>query len=81
LLFPTKHTNFSQSLLGFGGYLLSILDKPVTADMLWNQYQLDFKNDLYLAKHSYDNLLLSLSFLYLIGAIEGNNGIIKKCNC
>ncbi len=27
MIIPTKHTNFSQSLLGFGSYILSKIEK------------------------------------------------------
>ena len=77
---PSKHINFSQSLLGFGSYLLSKLKTPKSVDDLWKEYQSDLKNDLYYATHSFDNLNLTLIFLYGINAIKEDNGIISKCN-
>lgn len=80
MLMPSKHINFSQSLLGLGSYLLSKLDKPMTIDELWNNYQLDFEKEYYLAKHSFDNLILTSIFLYGISAIKLDNGLLIKCN-
>ncbi len=77
---PSKHINFSQSLLGFGSYLLSKLSMPKSVDDLWCEYQNDLKNDLYSAIHSFDNLNLTLIFLYGINAIQEDNGIISRCN-
>lgn len=80
MIMPSKHINFSQSLLGFGSYLLSKLKSPKSVDDLWKEYQNDLKNDLYSAPHSFDNLNLALIFLYGINAIKEDNGIISKCN-
>lgn len=80
MLMPSKHINFSQSLLGFGSYLLEKLTTPMSVDDLWKEYQKDFRNNTYSANHSFDNLSLTLIFLYGINTIEDNNGIISKCN-
>jgi len=80
MILPTKHINFSQSLLGLGSYLLHKLDSPKTVDELWNKYQNDLKNRRYLSKHSFDNIILTLVFLYSINAITEKNGEITKCN-
>ena len=77
---PSKHLNFSQSLLGFGSYLLSKLKTPKSVDDLWSEYQNDLKNDLYSVHHGFDNLNLTLIFLYGINAIQEENGIISRCN-
>jgi hypothetical protein len=77
---PSKHINFSQSLLGFGSYVLSKLDDPKSIDEIWKIYQSDYSNGLYGAKHSFENLILALIFLYGINAIQETDGIIYKCN-
>jgi hypothetical protein len=81
MILPTKHTNFSESLLGFGSYILNSLESSKSIDNLWNQYQDDYHKDLYHAKHSFDNLLLTIVFLYSIGAVEEQDGVVKKCIC
>ena len=80
MIIPTKHTNFSKSLLGFGSYVLTQLESSKSIDDLWIQYQSDFKHKIYFAKQSFDNLLLTLVFLFSIGAINEQNGVIIKCN-
>lgn len=79
MILPTKHINFSQSLLGLGAYVLSQLSTPKTIDELWNDYSDDYKNKVYLAKHSFDNLVMTIIFLYSIDSITENNGVITKC--
>jgi len=78
MIIPTKHTNFSESLLGFGSYILTRLEIPVSIDDLWKQYQDDYSNNIYLAKHSFDNLLLTIVFLYSIGVVNEQNGMITR---
>ncbi|SUY45727.1 Uncharacterised protein [Clostridium putrefaciens] len=80
MIVPTKHTNFSQSLLGFGSYILESIPFNKSIDELWNQYQFDYMYEVFPAKHSFDNLLLTLVFLHSIGAIEELDGGIIKCN-
>jgi hypothetical protein len=80
MLLPTKHTTIEQSLLGFGCYILQIIDENNTLDLIWKQYQDDFDSKVYHVKQTFDNLILTLLFLYTIGAIEEYNGEIKKCN-
>ena len=77
---PTKHSNFSQSLLGFGSYLLNNLDQPRDIDELWENYKTDLNKKSYFAKHSFDNFVLTLLFLYSIGTIAEKDGVIRRCD-
>jgi hypothetical protein len=80
MILPTKHTTIEQSFLGFGAYLLQILDKDNTVDLLWKKYQSDFTSQAYPVKQTFDNLILTLVFLYSIGVIEEIQGELRKCN-
>lgn len=80
MLMPSKHISFSQSLLGFGSYLLTKLDSPKTIDEIWKIYQNDLEKEKYTAKHNFDNLILTFIFLYGVNAIEQKNGVLYKCN-
>lgn len=82
MILPTKHINFSQSLLGLGSYVLSQLQSPKSIDELWEKYKADYENKIYLDRHSFENLIMTLLFLYSIGSIaeeEEEEGVIKKC--
>lgn len=80
MILPTKHTKIEQSLLGFGSYILQIIKQGTTVDILWSEYLKDLDNKEFPAKHSFDNLILTLVFLFSIGAIEEKDGVIYKCN-
>lgn len=79
MILPTKHINFSQSLLGFGAYILTQLNTSKSVDELWASYLEDHKNKTYLVNHNFDNLVMALIFLYAIGSISEDKGVIEKC--
>lgn len=77
---PSKHINFSQSLLGFGSYILNKLTEPKTIDDLWIEYQKDVVLGYYSFSHSFDNLMITLIFLFGINTIKEEKGVLLKCN-
>ena len=79
MIIPTKHIHFSESLLGFGGYVLQKLNSKKTVDQLWNEYQADLTNRHYETNHNFDHFLLTLVFLYAVGAIDEREGRLGKC--
>lgn len=79
MILPTKHINFSESLLGLGSYLLDNLESPKSIDELWVKYKSDLNSGLYFAKHNFDNFILTILFLYSINAVSEKNGELVKC--
>jgi hypothetical protein len=80
MILPTKYTTIEQSLVGFGCYILQIIDKYNTVDLLWQKYQSDFISQVYPVKQTFDNLILTLVFLYTIGAINETRGELARCS-
>jgi hypothetical protein len=80
MILPTKHTTIEQSLIGFGCYILKIVDENNTIDLLWKKYQDDFRSQVYPVKQTFDALILTLVFLYAIGAINETQGELRKCS-
>ena len=78
MIMPAKHINFSESLLGFGSYILRNLNEPKSVDELWQIYQQDLQHKVYFAKHSFDNLIMTLLFLYSIDAVKEENTKVRK---
>lgn len=81
MILPTKHIRFSESLLGIGGVLINLIDSPKTVDELWNRIQKE-KKWKFISKISFDDLLMTLGYLYLIGLVEldKNGKIINAIN-
>jgi hypothetical protein len=79
MLLPAKHIKLSESLLGLSGFILKSLDKPKTVDALWSELSASIERNDYPAYHSFENLLLTLGFLYSINLIAlDDNGKISK---
>lgn len=74
MILPSKHINLSESLLGLGGVLLTfLLQRPYTIDGLWQEYsKINNTRDRFPAYHSFDNVVLAINLLYMIGAISLN---------
>lgn len=66
-LLPKKHITLEQSYLGFGAHLLLLINNSVTVDELWQQSNVNF-----VVKHSFDDLILTLDYLYSIDIIKIN---------
>ena len=79
MLMPTKHIKTENALIGVGAELLAILDKEKTASRLFLDLQeARRKNDL--ATIHFDWFMLAVDFLFTIGAVRFESGLIKKMN-
>lgn len=74
MILPKKHLSISESLFGFGGFLLQKLETPMTADELWECYKDSYSNKKYPIKFSFDQYIIALDYLFIIGAIKKNEG-------
>lgn len=71
MILPSKHIRFSESLLGLGAFLVDILQKEdKTVDELWLKISKLNNSSKMPAYHSFDNIVLSLNYLFAIGIIE-----------
>ena len=75
MILPTKHVSLDKSLLGAGAVVLPLLVEPMTTTGVWEQV----KNAPEIG--GYGRFILTLDFLYAIGAIDMVNGlIVRKAN-
>lgn len=82
MILPTKHIKISESLLGLGGYILKYIGaEPQSIDNIWFKLNKQNNSKKPFAYHGFDNLILSLNYLYIIGAININKlGLIYNEN-
>lgn len=73
MILPTKHITLNKSLLGVGGLLLGHLAKPRTLTSLWETVK-DHPDIV-----TYERFILSLDFLYIIGAVDLRDGLLRRC--
>ena len=72
MVLPKKHLSIYESCFGFGAYLLTQMHKPLTIDALWDNYKSTYANKNYPVKFSFDQFVLAIDYLYIIGAIKIN---------
>jgi len=81
MILPSKHIRFSESLFGLGGILIGFLSSPKTIDELWNKYSKVNNTKKFPAYHDFDNVVLALDYLFVVGVIDINEkGKITLCN-
>lgn len=72
MILPRKQLSVSESFFGFGGFLLQQLCVPATVDELWEYYKDSYANKKYTVKFSFDQFIMTLDYLFIIGAIKRN---------
>ncbi len=70
MILPKKQLSLNESLFGFGAFLLQQLDTPISVDDLWEYYKDSYTNKKYLIKFTFDQFIMTLDYLYMIGAIK-----------
>lgn len=75
MILPTKHISVNNSFLGLGGIILVHLNQSKTVTTLWNEVS---KKPEFA---SFERFILTLDLLYMIGAIELEEGLLRKNQC
>lgn len=79
MILPSKHLSQDRALLTVGAHILRNLRQPKTVSALWEE--LSCQNGRVhhsRAVLSYDSFVLALDLLYLMGAIELGEGLLKR---
>lgn len=76
---PTKHVKIENALVGIGAEILIALDRGKPISSLFHDVQ-SRRKALDLSTIHFDWFLLALDFLYVIGTVKLEAGIIKKLN-
>ena len=76
MILPTKGMASERALLSIGADVLRRLERPKTVSLLWDGIR-DRQSSL-LGTVSYDWFLLALDLLYLLGAIDFQDGRVTK---
>lgn len=79
MLMPTKHIKTENALVGVGAEVLALLDRDKTVSTLFRDVQ-SWRRENELATMHFDWFLLSLDFLYSVGALRFEAGVLKKMN-
>jgi hypothetical protein len=72
MILPTKHVSISSSMLGLGAQILKGLESPRTVSRLWERMRASP------TVGSYSRFLLGLDLLFMLDAIELEDGLIRR---
>ena len=72
MILPTKHLKLSNTLIGVGSVLLRHLDADKTVTSLWAG-----THSLPEIK-SFERFTLALDFLFIIGAVDFKDGLLRR---
>lgn len=78
MILPTKGLAADRALLSVGGEVLRRLDRPKTVSKLWDQIRQ--RQSSLLEAIPYDWFLLSLDLLFIVGAVELEDGRIRRAH-
>jgi hypothetical protein len=81
-LLPGKHITFSESLVGLGALILAEIGSAKTVDEIWLKlHDVTGSGPVLAEKIRFDDLLLALDFLFMIGAVRlGTSGEIHHAH-
>lgn len=72
MILPTKHLKLSNTLIGVGAVLLRHLDADKTVTSLWAGTH--FLQEI----NSFERFTLGLDFLFIIGAVDFKDGLLRR---
>lgn len=82
-LLPEKHVPTSESLLGIGAIVLSLIaTAPLNLDSLWAKVkELDILKRRVHGTITFDRVILAVDFLFAIGAIQlSHQGLLEHAS-
>ena len=80
MILPTKRMTVETSLLGVGADVLGLLSRPKAVSRLWEDVKALRETHSPASPLNYDWFVLALDMLYALGAIELNEGEVRKAN-
>lgn len=80
MILPTKHIRPERALLTLGAEILGCLGRPKTVSRLWDDVRSGrVTGDIRLGV-SYDWFILALDLLFMLGALEFENGLVRRAS-
>jgi hypothetical protein len=74
MILPTKHLSTRNSLLGVGAKILVHLYEPRTVTSLWDAVSKVPE------VATFERFVLALDLLYMLGAVEIEEGLLRRCH-
>lgn len=78
MILPTKHLSPDRAIITVASEIFELINNRSTVSSVWNDLQEKHRACMRRGEIPYDWFILSLDFLYLIGAIEEDNGKLTR---
>jgi len=78
MILPSKHLSQERALLTVGARILQRLSQPMTVSAVWADMQQNTTGQIDKPALRYDAFVLAIDLLYLLGAIELQNGLLSR---
>ena len=78
MILPSKHLPQNRALLTVGALILNLLSQPTTVSALWEDVARRRQRQLEASPIRYDAFVLSLDLLFLMGAINLHDGLLRR---
>ena len=78
MILPTKHIRTDRALIGIGAEILRCLDRPATMSQLWNKMRSRRTLESSVPATDYRWFVLGLDLLFILGAVDLQDGIICR---
>lgn len=78
MILPTKHVPADRALIGIGAELLRLLRRPMTVSALWDGIRRRRVSDPQVSPIAYEWFVLALDLLYVLGAVDYEDGLIHR---
>lgn len=78
MILPTKHLSPNRAIFSVASEIYDMIYDRSTVSSVWNDLQEKHNVSMRQGEVPYDWFILSLDFLYLIGAIEESSGNLIK---
>ena len=78
MILPSKHVSHDRALLSVGARILPHLSQPKTVSAVWEDIRPPVMTKGDLPPTQYDEFVLALDLLFLLGAIEMRGGLLRR---
>lgn len=78
MILPTKHLSPERAIITVASEIFVLINNRSTVSSVWNDLQEKNRECMRQGRIPYDWFILSLDFLYMIGAIEEDNGKLTR---
>ncbi len=78
MILPTKHIKPDRALLSIGAEVLACLREPMTVSRAWDEIRRRRGGSSEPSAITYDWFILALDLLFMVKALDFENGILRK---